>query len=266
MYHPGWISREAVARSVLKFNVCLVTDEQELDQFLGKLISKVSRTAGSIIRSPAGKALCGILKGAAKKALPIAGRVGGNSFRGPGGRRHRREARLGCRQNFWPRARRDERRRPGIRSRASFSRLAASAAQKAAAARSAVAAAARRHAPGLLSPSVGGTLSTAYNLLCCSALGSSGSPRTQDHRARRLRPEPLKRKENARHRFNTRRGQNQLVSKRQSRRASGTTSSRSRKWTSKLAARSARSRRQNSLRDCLQSRARKNLINFSGNW
>lgn len=41
-------------------------------------------------------------------------------FRGPGGRRHRREARLGCRQNFWPRARRDERRRPGIRSRASF--------------------------------------------------------------------------------------------------------------------------------------------------
>ena len=43
-----------------------------------------------------------------------------------------------------------------------FVRLAASAAQKAAAARSAVAAAARRHAPGLLSPSVGGTLSTAY--------------------------------------------------------------------------------------------------------
>lgn len=45
---------------------------------------------------------------------------GWNVFRGPGGRRHRREARLGCRQNFWPRARRDERRRPGIRSRASF--------------------------------------------------------------------------------------------------------------------------------------------------
>ena len=186
---PQWISREAVARSVLKFNVCLVTDEQELDQFLGKLISKVSRTAGSIIRSSAGKALGGILKGAAKKALPIAGPAVGTYFGGPaggaiGGKLASAAGRIfglelegmsGEDQEFEV-ARR-------------FVRLAASAAQKAAAARSAVAAAARRHAPGLLSPSVGGTLSTAYGRRS-GALGSLGSPRTQDHRARRLRREP----------------------------------------------------------------------------
>ena len=192
MSHPEWISREAVARSVLKFNVCLVTDEQELDQFLGKLISKVSRTAGSIIRSPAGKALGGILKGAAKKALPIAGPAVGTYFGGPaggaiGGKLASAAGRIfglelegmsGEDQEFEV-ARR-------------FVRLAASAAQKAAAARSAVAAAARRHAPGLLSPSVGGTLSTAYGGGRARS-GSLGSPRTQDHRARRLRhPIPLK--------------------------------------------------------------------------
>ena len=265
MSHPQWISREAVARSVLKFNVCLVTDEQELDQFLGKLISKVSRTAGSIIRSSAGKALGGILKGAAKKALPIAGRVGGNFFGGPAGGAIGGELASAVGRIFGLELEGMSGEDQEFEVARRFVRLAASAAQKAAAARSAVAAAARRHAPGLLSPSVGGTLSTAYGGGRARS-GSLGSPRTQDHRARRLRPEPLKRKENARHRFNTRRGQNQLVSKRQSRRALSTTSSRSRKWTSKLAARSARSRRQNSLRDCLQSRARKNLINFSGNW
>ncbi len=62
-----------------------ITDEQELDQSLGKLISRVSRAAGGIIRSPAGKALGGMLKSAAKKALPIAGRAVGTYFGGPAG-------------------------------------------------------------------------------------------------------------------------------------------------------------------------------------
>ncbi|MDD1612600.1 MAG: hypothetical protein LUQ57_05605, partial [Methylococcaceae bacterium] len=44
-----------------------VTDEAELDQFLGKLFKKVGRAAGKFIRSPVGRALGGILKGAAKK-------------------------------------------------------------------------------------------------------------------------------------------------------------------------------------------------------
>ena len=189
------------------------------------------------------------------------------TFRGPGGRRHRREARLGCRQNFWPRARRDERRRPGIRSRASFrssrrfgspkscsGSLGSGCRRTAACAWLALAQRGRNSKHGVWRRS--GALGVVG--FAADARSSCSAPEGE--------PEPLKRKENARHRFNTRRGQNQLVSKRQSRRALSTTSSRSRKWTSKLAARSARSRRQNSLRDCLQSRARKNLINFSGNW
>ena len=60
-----------------------ITDEQELDLFLGKFISRVSRAAGGIIRSPAGKALGGMLKSAAKKALPIAGRAVGTYSVGP---------------------------------------------------------------------------------------------------------------------------------------------------------------------------------------
>jgi hypothetical protein len=149
-----------------------ITDEQELDQFLGKLISRVSRAAGGIIRSPAGKALGGMLKSAAKKALPIAGRAVGTYFGGPAGGAIggklasaaggifglELEGLSGEDQEFEV-ARR-------------FVRLAASATQKAAqapagappqaAARSALAAAARRHAPGLLSPSVGGAVSAAY--------------------------------------------------------------------------------------------------------
>ncbi|MGR0481507.1 MAG: hypothetical protein ACTFAL_08940 [Candidatus Electronema sp. V4] len=41
----------------------------ELDQFLGGLIKKV----GGFVRSPAGRAIGGALKGLAKKALPFAG-------------------------------------------------------------------------------------------------------------------------------------------------------------------------------------------------
>jgi len=50
-----------------------ITDEAELDQFLGRLIMRAGRAAGRLARSGAGRALGGILKGAAKKALPILG-------------------------------------------------------------------------------------------------------------------------------------------------------------------------------------------------
>ena len=55
-----------------------IANEEELNQFLGKLISKVGKAAGSFVRSPVGQALGGILKQAAKKALPIAGAALGN--------------------------------------------------------------------------------------------------------------------------------------------------------------------------------------------
>lgn len=56
-----------------------VTNEAELNQFLGGLIKK----AAGFIKSPVGKALGGILKGVAKKALPIVGGAIG-SFVAPG--------------------------------------------------------------------------------------------------------------------------------------------------------------------------------------
>ncbi len=50
-----------------------ITNEAELEQFLGDIISKVGKAAGSFIKSPVGQALGGILKGVAKKALPVVG-------------------------------------------------------------------------------------------------------------------------------------------------------------------------------------------------
>ena len=64
-----------------------VTEEQELELFLGSLIKKVGQTVGKIAKSPVSKALGGMLKGVAKKALPIAGAALGNLVApGVGGR------------------------------------------------------------------------------------------------------------------------------------------------------------------------------------
>jgi hypothetical protein len=60
-----------------------VTNEAELEQFLGSLIKRVAKTAGQVIRSPIGRAVGGVLKGVAKKALPIAGGALGAYFGGP---------------------------------------------------------------------------------------------------------------------------------------------------------------------------------------
>lgn len=59
-------------------NLLEITDEQELDQFLGNLFKKVSRAAGSVIKSPIGQALGGLAKGAIKHVLPtVGGAIGG---------------------------------------------------------------------------------------------------------------------------------------------------------------------------------------------
>lgn len=50
-----------------------VTSEAELEQFLGKLFKRVVRGVGSFVRSPIGRAVGGVLKGIAKKALPVVG-------------------------------------------------------------------------------------------------------------------------------------------------------------------------------------------------
>jgi hypothetical protein len=61
-----------------------VRSDQELEQFLGKLLSTVVQGAQSIARSPAGQQLGGILKGAVKQALPVVGGALGNVI-APGG-------------------------------------------------------------------------------------------------------------------------------------------------------------------------------------
>ncbi|GGY39384.1 hypothetical protein [Pseudoduganella albidiflava] len=60
-----------------------VTNEQELDQFLGSFLKKAASVAGNIIKSPVGQAVGGVLKGVAKKALPMAGGAIGGYFGGP---------------------------------------------------------------------------------------------------------------------------------------------------------------------------------------
>ena len=64
-----------------------ITDEAELDQFIGRLIKRAGRAVGQFARSGAGRALGGILKGAAKKALPIVGGAIGGYIGGPAGSR-----------------------------------------------------------------------------------------------------------------------------------------------------------------------------------
>ena len=50
-----------------------VSSEEELDQFLGGLIKKVAQKGGRLFRGPIGQAVGGVLKGVAKKALPMVG-------------------------------------------------------------------------------------------------------------------------------------------------------------------------------------------------
>lgn len=55
-----------------------VTNEAELEQFLGGLFKKVASGVKNFAKSSAGRALGGMLKSVAKKALPIAGAALGN--------------------------------------------------------------------------------------------------------------------------------------------------------------------------------------------
>jgi hypothetical protein len=64
-----------------------VTDEQELDQFLGNLIRRAGSALGKVVRSPIGQAVGGMLKGVASKALPLAGGALGGFVGGPLGAR-----------------------------------------------------------------------------------------------------------------------------------------------------------------------------------
>jgi hypothetical protein len=63
-----------------------VSSEQELEQFLGNVFHAVGNALGQFVRSDTGQALGGILKDAAKKALPVVGRaIGERIAPGQGG-------------------------------------------------------------------------------------------------------------------------------------------------------------------------------------
>jgi hypothetical protein len=55
-----------------------INDEAELDQFIGGLLRKARRVVGGALRSPLLRPLGGFIKGAIKKALPMAGSALGN--------------------------------------------------------------------------------------------------------------------------------------------------------------------------------------------
>lgn len=61
-----------------------VQNEYELDQFLGKLVSKAWGGVKKFAKSSAGRALGGVLKGIAKKALPVVGGALGSMIPIPG--------------------------------------------------------------------------------------------------------------------------------------------------------------------------------------
>jgi len=62
-----------------------LSNEAELNQFLGNLIGKAASAARTFVSSPTGQALGGILKQAAKQALPVVGGAIGGYFGGSGG-------------------------------------------------------------------------------------------------------------------------------------------------------------------------------------
>lgn len=60
-----------------------VSNEQELNMFLGKLIRGAGKAIGGFARSSIGRKIGGVLKSVAKAALPIAGRALGTLVGGP---------------------------------------------------------------------------------------------------------------------------------------------------------------------------------------
>lgn len=60
-----------------------VSNEAELEQFLGRLVRRAARGVSKFARSTAGRKLGGFLKGIAKKALPVVGKIAGTALGGP---------------------------------------------------------------------------------------------------------------------------------------------------------------------------------------
>ena len=98
-YSPEWETFEAEASELaaserretidesteldLAGELLAVSNELELDRFLGDLIRKVGRSVGSIVHSPLGRAIGSGLKSVIRTALPLAGGALGTLAGGP---------------------------------------------------------------------------------------------------------------------------------------------------------------------------------------
>ena len=87
-----------------------VTNEAELDRFLGDLINRAGQAVGKFIKSPEGQAIGSALKGAAKQVLPAIGSAVGGYLGGPTGAQLGEDAASAAEPRIWARARRAERR------------------------------------------------------------------------------------------------------------------------------------------------------------
>jgi hypothetical protein len=166
-----------------------ISNEAELDRFLGDLMARVGQAAGQFIRSPMAQAVGGVLKGAAAKALPLAGGAVGGYFGGPlgaqigSGLASAAGSALGLEAESMSN---EDREFEGAKQ---FIRFAADTVKNAAAAppsadprmvaQSAAVAAARQHAPVLLSPSNFGSPS-GQQPGSESAAGMPAQPRRKD--------------------------------------------------------------------------------------
>jgi hypothetical protein len=163
----GEIMEDELASELLE-----ISNEAELDHFLGSLISKATKGVGRFMSSSAGKALGGILKQVAKKVLPIAGGALGTFVGGPAG------AALGGKlasmagdafgleaEGLSPEDRDFEVAKRYVRFAHDAARRVADAPPRihpSAAARMAVIESAKRHAPGLLAPVNSGSSRPVY--------------------------------------------------------------------------------------------------------
>lgn len=77
---------DEIQESELATELLEVTNEEELDRFLGRLVGGAAKAAGQFLRSDTGRQLTGILKNAARQALPVVGGALGGAIGGTPGK------------------------------------------------------------------------------------------------------------------------------------------------------------------------------------
>ncbi|SCZ84562.1 hypothetical protein [Nitrosomonas mobilis] len=164
-----------------------ISNEAELEQFLGSLIKKAGQAAGQFIKSPVGQQLGGLLKGAAKKALPMVGSTIGGYFGGSSGAKIGSQAASTAGRIFGLELEGLSLEDQEYETAKSFVQFAGTAAKNAASAprtanpravaQSAVLAAARQLAPGLVSGAPAVTPGGAMGTVCPTCGGGAKSGR-----------------------------------------------------------------------------------------